>query len=51
VAGFVIGLACLGAAFYGGWLLGERWAPDHGASIATQWNSTVNDLRDWALGM
>gem|GEM_PF-4311704 len=51
VAGFVLGLACLGAAFGGGWLLGEKWAPDHGASIATQWQSTVDGLRDWAMGL
>jgi len=51
VAGFVLGLACLGAAFGGGWALGEQWAPDHGASIASQWQATVEGLRDWALGM
>jgi len=51
VAGFVLGIACLGAAFGGGWLLGERWAPDQGASLAVQWQSAVEGLRDWALGL
>lgn len=51
VATFVIGLACLGAAFGAGWALGEQWAPDRGASMAVQWQSMVDEVRDWALGM